>query len=282
MDARNPQAGDQFEAVWNAWLALQTNSAVTDVPRPAHPPRRCRCLVLAPAGEEVPRILKLLQAVEAVKGSLELVVSPSDWPRMQASLNTLVEQIRWLPEQRKAYEPPWFVDRSKVEHLMIPLCVQEAVLAEGSRLLVYVSDPSASSLSHAVIGSFHRVWDCGVLESANLEDFTPQFLSLLQPGGSAIIQCSGAEKAARRDVGVAAHRSASSASLEDRLRNLVGITCDLHVICAGDVQQEEDRPAASTGKRKASSEGQRLCLVLTKRDRSGLVAFRPPPCVCCR
>lgn len=267
------------EVVFRMWMGV-----------PASPKKGAK-LISGPA-PEVPRVLvvspedviadvpRLLSAAEELEGSVVVTLSPSRWEEVHGQLAEAVG-IAWAEERSMTYEPPWFVDKAKVAHLIVPLRICEA--AGGRRLMVCICDPLDGSLSAANVGSFSLVWDrggfCGAASSDDrAKEYVRKLLGLMLPGGRLLL--AGAER--------------GRPSLE-QLRGLCGPAALVHGVggltfaMAGAPPPPPVPPSAvadgvpypyedAEGSDMLEQGGE---LFMMEKRKRGVVQYRQPACPCC-
>ena len=113
--------------------------------------------VLLPLMLDGDGVLSICQKVRDTKGASVVALAASEDIVQTFFKDSCLE----FTMETLRYEPPWYQDVSKIEHLTRPVQVYTAM---HSLLTVYVSDvmePSFHLHSGRLKGSFHRVWDQG-------------------------------------------------------------------------------------------------------------------------
>lgn len=158
------------------------------------PPHACRVLVCAEASDGERTGALITRIHDGLGASCELVMLlPSSTWRAACDAQPRLARAQWRP-RTLAYEPPWYVSRSTVAHLLEPIEALEARLAAddaGPRVLVCpdVSVCSAAVGAHS-IGSFERAADAGALSARPADAraaYLDAMLALLPPSGGRVL-----------------------------------------------------------------------------------------------
>merc|ERR1712232_910337 len=112
------------------------------------------------APEDPMELLQIISVAEEAGGSVVAVLPPALWEGtdgFKAQLSGKEHGFNWCDERFLVYEPPWYVNRSKVAHLTAPLRICDA--AGGRRLMVVICEVLDANLSISNIESFNMCWD---------------------------------------------------------------------------------------------------------------------------
>ena len=97
------------------------------------------------------------------------VVMPADQWEEASQHHAGLRALSWVCGQ-KQYEPPWFQDRDKVQHLLQPLPTREAEIGTAAgpcRLCVCLaSSAQDEAVGTHTLGTFDRAWDRGGLQDS--------------------------------------------------------------------------------------------------------------------
>ena len=174
------------------------------------------------------------------------------------------------------YEPPWYMDASKLEHLTRPMQVYTAL---HSPLTVYacdLMDPSFNLHGGILKGSFHRVWDQGKLAHtppAQRAELMRKIRSYTAAPAQLLVSCSIHEPG---EVETALPGTAYSIRLGE-MRDVCGSNSAVHR-----AKQINRSGAPLSWLRLSLQQGCVYWIWFLKNAAEGSSYMRPPSCPCCK
>jgi len=223
-------------------------------------------------------VLSLCEQLRGTKGaSVVALVADEDAGKAFLTTSSLVFTVDTL-----RYEPPWYQDASKLEHLTSPVPVYKcAGGATHAPLTVYVSsllEPSFGVHTGRLMGSFHRVWDQGQLAHtppAQRAKLLKAIRSYTTAPAQLLVSCSVHVPG---EVASSLPGIAYSLPLAE-MRDLCGSSSAVH--CAKQVKRN-GAPLSWLG--LASQQGCVYWIWLLKDSEAaeGSSFLRPPCCPCCK
>ena len=230
--------------------------------------------VLVPMMLDGDGVLHVCAKVRGTKGASVVALAASEESVQgffkESSLEFSVSTLR--------FEPPWYQDASKLEHLTRPVQVYTAV---HSPLTVYVSDlmaPSFGLHSGSLKGAFDRVWDQGQLAHtppARRAELMRKIRSYTAPQAQLLVSCSVHEPG---EVASSLPGTAYSLGLAE-MRELCGSHSAVHR-----AKQVNRSGAPLSCLQLASQQGCVYWIWLLKNDPAveGPKFLRLPSCPCCK
>lgn len=302
-------------ATLGLWLTRDADAAVAAGPifmlAPPPPPPSCRILAFFPA--DPGDVLVLAERVAGVGGSVTVVMPADQWEEASQH-HAGLRALSWVCGQ-KQYEPPWFQDRDKVQHLLQPLPTREAEIGTAAgpcRLCVCLaSSAQDEAVGTHTLGTFDRAWDRGGLQhafdtgagsedDARAQAHLDKLLLLLSPSARALVFANETAVATRcgrsastPPPGAAVDADSGGDAAErgmslQRMRRIAGKTLrgiEVHMGRTG--IRVLDTPATANVGATAGASASAQCVrmhvfALCVPDATGQVSFRPPSCPCCR
>ena len=219
-------------------------------------------------------VLSLCQKLRDTKGASIVALAASEDTVQtffkDSCLEFAVETLR--------YEPPWYQDASKLEHLTCPVQVYTAAHLP---LTVYVSDvmePSFNMHSGRLKGTFHRVWDQGKLAHtppARRVELMRKIRSYTAAPAQLLVSCSVNEPC---EVASSLPGTVYSTQLAE-MRELCGSNSAVHR-----AKQVNRIGAPSRWLQLLSLQGCVYWIWFLKNSEAaeGSSWWRPPSCMCCK